>query len=189
MGTLWNWHENGTNMYNVDEFIEGLKKANEQKKYLYRDQLLNAGQVAETAAVLMVLAKENPEMTKKVAIAAVEMNHYLTNHYPDTKKTELKIDKLALPAMLKALKPQMQQYVTDSSLRTKASIIVSRADGAIQNEAEPIQEHYHNCVKSYREMLSAENKPTRQVARSADKQMSGIEIVKVKKKSQTVYSI
>ena len=188
MEALWNWHENGTNMYNIDEFIEGLKKANEQKKYLYRDQLLNAGQVAETAGILTVLAKENPEMTKKVALAAVEMNHYLNNHYSDTQKTDLKVDKLTLPAMLKALKPQMQQYVTDGSLRTKISIIVSRADSSLQNEAELIQEHYHNCVKSYREILYGENKPTRP-AMNTDKQAPGIEIVKIKKKSQTVYSI
>lgn len=156
MDRLWNWHQNGNRTDNIDSFITDLQKVNEQKGLLFRHQMLNSGEVGASTALLLAMAQQSPQVTNKVVKAALGINQYLNTYYADSKNQLLNAEKLAVPAMLEALKPQIQKNVKDSSLCTKAFLLISKTKSALEQEMNPLNRNiYDNFVSSYAQTLSS----------------------------------
>ena len=170
MDRLWDWHQNGRRIDDVDGFIAGLQKANKQKDLLLKHQMLTDGDVVRSVSMLFALAKQKPQSTDKVVTAALEMDKYFRLYYKHSKNEMLETEKLSLPAMLEVIKPQILKTVKDPQLVKMSNVLISRAKGDLTSDVEPTRRNKYDCYFStYQQIMAYENKPAQHPASHCSK--------------------
>jgi len=154
MERLWNWHQDGKELNNIDEFIKELKKANAQKDMLLQNQMLKEGDVLKSANMLLAFAIGNPKSTDKVVNAAVEMNRYLNFYY----KNALNSEKLAIPAMLEALEPNIQKNASEHSKATTKRLVDKAKEAIHQDQDKDRRDIYDGYLSGYKNVMNGYHK-------------------------------
>ena len=150
MERLWDWHQKGDPCSNIDVFVTDLKKINAQKGVLLKHQMLGSGDISQSVSVMLVMAKNNPEMTNSVVEAALEMNKYLNSYYAKSTNQVLAAEKLMVPAMLEALESWIQINVKNSNLIAKAKLLVFKSKKDIEKDNHPTRRNiYDEYVSAY----------------------------------------
>ena len=148
MNRIWDWHQGGKSVENVDAFTAELRKANTQKGLLLAHQVLAQGDIGKSTAMLFAAVHTNPNLTQKVLAAALEMHKYCNMHYAHAKDEVFNAEKLEIPAMIDALEPQITRNVQDASLLGRAKILVSRTKNELQQDEMPTRRDLYDTYIS-----------------------------------------
>ena len=159
MERLWDWHNRGTTTDNIDSFIANLRKANSQDGILRKDQMLEDLDISTSVAVLAVVAAHHPNQTNKIVTAALEMNKYLDTYYPNKSNIHFNCEKLAIPALLDGLETQINQYVKDPILITKANCLVNYTKQNLMQDSSATRRNAYDHFYAYTDNIKKHSVP------------------------------
>ena len=129
---------------------------------LFKSQTVEGGEVGASVSMLLVIAKQSPKLTDKVVKAGLEMHKFLKQYYADTRSQLLSAEKIAIPAMFEVLEPQIQKNVTDSGLRTRAHLLLSKVKSDLIQETEPTNRNVFDVYASAYQRMMTEKQPIAQ---------------------------
>ena len=113
MNNLWKWYVAEKPFDNLDPFLTGLKNASNQKGLLHSFEEPQSGDI-QTSCQMLLLAPSS--CIDKVVDIAIEMDKFMKNNYSSPSEN-LKLEMLAIPAMLESIEPKLKKLNTDSATR------------------------------------------------------------------------
>lgn len=156
MKNLWKWYETENPLDNIDSFLTDLKKANKQNGVLLSEQIPHPGDI-QTSCQMLLLASHQP--IEKVLDVALEMDRFLKKHY-STPSDEVKMESIAIPAMLESLQPKFEKLQTNSATKAKILITKKKMDLSQPEVSSFVRDTYDKYAAAYKATLEATPKPT-----------------------------